>query len=117
LLRRLKLDPFALSFSSRGHPETAAWAKVGLDHLWQRRPKPLLGWLDARARASATAAAVLKRERGYFSSNALRMQYASFRQRRLRIGSGAAEASAKHLVRQRMKKAGSRWGDCGARAP
>jgi hypothetical protein len=58
---------------------------------------------------------VLKRERGYFSTNALRMQYPSFRQQRLPIGSGAVEASAKHLVQQRMKRAGSRWSDLGAR--
>ena len=61
-------------------------------------------------------AAVLKRERGYFSTNAQRMQYPLFRQQQLPIGSGAVEASAKHLVQQRMKRAGSRWSDLGARA-
>jgi hypothetical protein len=44
------------------------------------------------------------------------MHYASFRERHLPIGSGAVEASAKHLVQQRMKRAGSRWSDLGARA-
>jgi hypothetical protein len=97
-------------------PETKAWAKNGLDRLWQNGPQPLLDWFDATHPAEAGAAAVHKRERGYFSTNAPRMHYPSFRQHKLPIGSGAVEASAKHLVQQRMKRAGSRWSDLGARA-
>jgi hypothetical protein len=97
-------------------PAARAWARTALDHLWQRGPQPLLGWFDATQPSDARAVAVLKRERGYFSTNALRMQYPSLRQRQLPIGSGAVEASAKHLVQQRMKRAGSRWSDLGARA-
>ena len=58
----------------------------------------------------------MKRERGYFSTNAARMQYPTFRERHLPIGSGAVEASAKHLVQHRMKRSGMRWSDLGARA-
>jgi hypothetical protein len=53
-------------------------------------------------------------ERGYFSTNAPRLRYPTFRRAKLPIGSGAVEASAKHLVQQRMKRAGSRWSDLGA---
>ena len=73
-------------------------------------------WFDATSSANAAAATALKRERGYFSSNISRMQYASYRDEHLPIGSGAVEASAKHLVQHRMKRAGSRWSDLGARA-
>ena len=59
---------------------------------------------------------MLKRERGYFSTNAQRMQYPALRLQNLPIGSGAVEATAKHLVQQRTKRAGSRWSDLGARA-
>jgi hypothetical protein len=97
-------------------PETTAWAKAGLDRLWQSGPRPLLSWFDAAQPRTPAAASVLKRERGYFSTNVARMQYPSFRQQQLPIGSGAVEASAKHLVQQRMKRAGSRWSDLGARA-
>lgn len=97
-------------------PETTTWARTALDQLWLGGPKPLLAWLDATQPCTTGAAASLKRERGYFSANATRMQYASFRHRQLPIGSGAVEASAKHLVQQRMKRAGSRWSDLGARA-
>jgi hypothetical protein len=97
-------------------PETKAWAKTALDHLWHSGPKPLLTWFDATQPGTAAAATLLTRERGYFSSNAARMQYPSVREQQLPIGSGAVEASAKHLVQQRMKRAGSRWSDLGARA-
>jgi hypothetical protein len=97
-------------------PETKAWAKIALDHLWQTGAKPVLKWFDATRPGSTEATAIVQRERGYFTANAARMQYASFRERHLPIGSGAVEASAKHLVQQRMKRAGSRWSDLGARA-
>jgi hypothetical protein len=97
-------------------PETQAWANTALDQLWQDGPKPLLKWFDATHPATPAVAAVVKRERGYFSSNTARMQYPTLRNQQLPIGSGAVEASAKHLVQHRMKRAGSRWSDLGARA-
>ena len=97
-------------------PQTEAWARSALDHLWQRGPKPMLQWFDTTQPSNSSVAAMLKRERGYFSANTPRMQYPSFRKRQLPIGSGAVEASAKHLVQHRMKRAGSRWSDLGARA-
>ena len=97
-------------------PETQAWARTGLAQLWQHGPKPLLQWFDAAQPSTAAAATSLKRECGYFSANSARMQYSSFRNQQLPIGSGAVEASAKHLVQHRMKRAGSRWSDLGARA-
>jgi hypothetical protein len=97
-------------------PETTAWARTALDHLWHSGPHPLLAHVDHSPPSSSADATVLKRERGYFSANAPRMQYPLFRQQRLPIGSGAVEASAKHLVQQRMKRAGMRWSDLGARA-
>jgi tartrate dehydratase beta subunit/fumarate hydratase class I family protein len=59
---------------------------------------------------------MLQRERGYFTANALRMQYPLFCKRGLPVASGAVEGGAKHLVQQRMKRAGMRWSELGARA-
>ena len=49
-------------------PETKAWAKTALDHLWQSGPKPVLARFDAAQPTTAATALILKRERGYFSS-------------------------------------------------
>lgn len=97
-------------------PATKTWATTALTHLWQHGPKPVLDWFDATQPSTSVAAAILKRERGYFTSNRARMQYPSVRKQQLPLGSGAVEASAKHLVQHRMKRAGSRWSDLGARA-
>jgi hypothetical protein len=97
-------------------PETTAWARAALDRLWQHGPSALLAWFDSTIPATAETASVLRRERGYFASNAARMQYPTFRAHGLPIGSGAVEATAKHLVQLRMKRAGMRWSDLGARA-
>jgi hypothetical protein len=97
-------------------PETKAWAEAGVHRLWRHGPEACLGWFDAAVARTADAAAVLRRERGYFSDNAQRMHYPELRRRHLPIGSGAVESSAKYLVQQRMKRAGMRWSDLGARA-
>ena len=59
-------------------------------------------WFDATQPGTSDAAVVLKRECGYFSGNAERMQYPTLRDKKLPLGSGAVEASAKHLVQQRI---------------
>jgi hypothetical protein len=97
-------------------PETTAWATTALDHLWTAGPTPVLEWFDAKHPGTADAAVVFKREHGYFSGNAQRMQYPTLRNQHLPIGSGAVEGAAKHLVQHRMKRTGCRWSDLGARA-
>jgi hypothetical protein len=97
-------------------PETKVSATTALDHLWQSGPQPVLEWFDATRTGTSAAGEVIKRERDYFSNNAARVQYPSFRQRHLPIGSGAVEASAKQLFQHCMKLAGCRWSDLGARA-
>ncbi len=59
---------------------------------------------------------MLATERGYFRTNAQRMHYSTYRDQGLPVGSGAVESAAKHLVQQRMKRAGMRCSDLGARA-
>ncbi|MDP8925256.1 MAG: hypothetical protein M3O34_20620, partial [Chloroflexota bacterium] len=58
----------------------------------------------------------LRAERGYLAANAERMEYPSLRLDGLPLGSGAIEPAADHLLQRRMKRAGMRWSDAGARA-
>jgi hypothetical protein len=95
---------------------TTAWVHTALDALWQHGPSALVHTFEATPAPTALAREVLRRERGYVRRNAPRMDYPALRRRGLPIGSGAVESGAKHLVQQRLKRAGMRWGDLGARA-
>ncbi len=92
------------------------WAHFAILALSEEGAPSLLTLLDATNAPSPTAAAILQRERHYFRSNQARMDYPSYRQQGLPIGSGAVESAARHLVQIRMKRAGSRWSDEGAQA-
>jgi len=77
---------------------------------------PVRAALAALQPATAAAAAVVRAERGYFTTNAARMDYPALAARGLPIGSGAVESSAAHVVQHRMKRPGQRWSERGARA-
>jgi hypothetical protein len=96
-------------------PEAAAWAHARRHELSKHGVAPVRTAL-AHARAPSAAADTLRLTRGYFATNALRMDYPAIRKQGLPIGSGAVESSAKHVIQQRMKRAGQRWSCAGARA-
>lgn len=97
-------------------PEATAWARARLHELYAHGVTPVRAALAAARAPTPTATETLRRERGYFATNAARMDYPTIRRLGLPIGSGAVESSAKHLVQQRMKRAGQRWSCRGARA-
>jgi len=51
----------------------------------------------------------------YVRTNQSRMKYAEYLERGLLIGSGPVESAHRHVIQTRMKKAGQRWGERGAR--
>ncbi len=99
-----------------GSPEAAAWAEQATHRLWHHGPTALRAFLRQARAATADARQVLRRERGFFAANAARMAYLRFRRAGLPVGSSAVEGAAKHLVQQRLKRAGMRWSEPGARA-
>jgi hypothetical protein len=107
----------AKALYGEGTVEARTWATERLEELLQKGAGPVQKALSgAVAPANEVASEVLRVERGYFRTNAARMDYPQCLQLGLPIGSGAVEASAKHLVQQRMKRPGARWSDPGAQA-
>ncbi len=94
----------------------ARWAAFAMLALAEGGARSLLALLDATQAPDPAAATVLQRERHYFRTNASRMDYPTYRNQKLPLGSGAVESAARHLVQLRMKRAGARWSDRGAQA-
>jgi hypothetical protein len=90
-------------------PQAEAWVSHAKDVIWQHGPDALLRLLASCRPTTQDAAKTLETERGYFRTNAARTCYAIYRDQGLPVGSGAVESPAKHLVQQRMKRAGMRW--------
>ena len=81
--------------------------------LYEQGTGPVLVALQAVRALAPDGVAALQTERGYFRKHAARMDYPRFLALGLPIGSGAIESAAKHLIQQRMKRAGMRWSDAG----
>lgn len=92
------------------------WAHARITELLAQGADPVRRALADATATTPEATEILRRERGYFRTNAHRMNYPTLREQGLPIGSGAVEASATHLVQQRMKRPGARWSEPGAQA-
>lgn len=92
------------------------WADARCDELYTVGAAPVLRALHAAQPPTPKAADERRKACHYFQVNAQRMDYPRFRALDLPIGSGAVESLAKHLVQQRMKRAGMRWSAPGAEA-
>jgi hypothetical protein len=93
--------------------------------LWKNRAEELLAAGDPkrlvaelmdclpevqrRRKDKVDALAALDNLVGYYSKNAHRMRYRSFRTAGLPIGSGAGESAHRHVLQKRMKLAGQHW--------
>jgi hypothetical protein len=91
-----------------------AWADRQVGRLLKEGVASVLAAIGRERAPNGEAAAILKREEAYFRTNAHRMDYPSFKEQGLPIGSGPVESSAKHLIQQRLKRPGARWSDAGA---
>jgi hypothetical protein len=106
----------AKALHGEGTPEARAWAEQAEHRLWRHGAAPLLALLRETTASTAAGVEALRVERGYFTTNAARMDYPRFRTLGLPIGSGAVESGAKHLVQHRLARAGMRWSVAGATA-
>jgi len=101
-----------------GTERSAQWRREQLDRLWDDQVEELitgLRFLAAHQRRAAKREAVEDLRR-YLTANRERMRYRTFREAGYQIGSGATESAIGHVIQQRMKRAGIRWGGLGADA-
>ena len=101
-----------------GTERSGQWRSEQLDRLWDDRVEEVIAalrFLGAHPRSAVKRKAVEDLHR-YLSTNRERMRYRTFRDTGYQIGSGAAESAIGHVVQQRMKRAGMRWGASGADA-
>ena len=98
---------------SKQHP-----AYKSRQHRWAKRLlKDGVEALIAQTRREAVTAGrgePVEKELGYFVRNSARMQYGSFRQQGLFIGSGVIEAGCKSIIGSRCKQSGMFWSQTGA---
>jgi hypothetical protein len=102
-----------------GTLEAERWADARVKALYDEGAGPVRQALAEAAKAPglpAATAELIRKERGYFRTNAARMDYPRFRELGLPIGSGAVEGAAAHLVQARLKHPGARWSIPGADA-
>ena len=70
--------------------------------------------VKALAEGNNTLQEAVDKVEQYLANNAFRMDYKSYLQRGLRIGSGAIEAAHRTVIQSRMKRSGQRWSEQGA---
>jgi hypothetical protein len=99
-----------------GTSEMTAWAEASLTVLYDAGASALLERLRELPSDTDAARATVATERAYFQTNRERMRYPEFRAAGYPIGSGAVESSAKHVIQQRLKRAGCRWSERGGQA-
>jgi hypothetical protein len=68
---------------------------------------------SAATQSTGSSSDLLRREAAYFADNTTRMQYHTFAQRHLPLGSGTVESAAKQF-KDRFTQAGMRWSRQGA---
>ena len=96
-------------------PQTEAatvWAKQACDLLVHGNIEELLAAIAALppiAPEPGESRSVPEKAGDYFTTNAERMRYPTFRAQGMHIGSGIAEAACKTVVATRLKRSGMRW--------
>ena len=96
-------------------PQTEAaelWAKDACDLLVHGKIEALVAAITALppiAPPPSQSKSIPEQAVGYFTANAERMRYPTFRAQGMHVGSGIAEAACKTVVATRLKRSGMRW--------
>ncbi|HJS82782.1 MAG TPA: ISKra4 family transposase, partial [Nitrososphaera sp.] len=94
--------------------EASLWAKMQCERVEQGQAQSVieaLGFLNPKRTSAGELVSALIT---YLSNNLDRMDYPSYRDRGLRVGSGAVESANYHVTGARLKLQGMRWSENGA---
>jgi hypothetical protein len=106
----------ARALYGEGTPPAQEWGAARCHDLRHDGVEPVRTALRQARAATPEGRQLLRRERGYFRTNAARMDYPDAKAAGLPLGSGAVESLARHLVQLRLKRPGARWSPAGAQA-
>jgi hypothetical protein len=108
------LSPIAEAVYGANSSKGKDWLERMRSALWEGQVDQVIrvcqAWIKHARAGEAARKAVT-----YYSHNARRMDYASFRSAGYQIGSGTIESGCKQIASQRLKRSGARWTLEGAR--
>lgn len=87
--------------------ERESWIAEAISLLRKNRVDEVVTMIDELSRGRR--AKDVSKHRAYFADNAFRMQYASFKAKKIPRGSGAIESAVRRIVNMRMKGNGTFW--------
>jgi len=99
----------AHAFFGEGTSPVGPWVEARKEELLDDRVAAVCTALGDLAPRTEEQRKIQARERGYFTTNAERMRYRTFRERGYQIATGVMEAGCKQVVHQRLDQVGMHW--------
>ena len=96
-------------------PQATSWANIQCHRIEQGQARRVIEALRFAKPPGKEATENLEDLQGYLSNNLDRMDYPTYRNLGLRVGSGAVESANFHVTGNRLKLQGMRWSALGAR--
>lgn len=93
-----------------------SWIKEQSDKLLDNRLEEVISTLKSCRARNAEAGAAKQKAIDYYLEHDDRMQYKTYREKGLMIGSGPIEAAHRSVIQQRLKLSGQKWSPPGAQA-
>jgi hypothetical protein len=103
------LSAVAHAFFGEGSAAGEAWVAARTEALLHDQVAAVIATIAALAPGTDEQRQVQAREGGYFTSNAERMRYQTFRKHGYQIATGVMEAGCKQVVHQRLDQVGMHW--------
>jgi hypothetical protein len=113
---REHLSTLAKTLYGPSRKATQAWRTARYQELEAGDVKAVVAAMKRARPRDPAGQEQVRKEIGYFQTNAERMRYAEFRRRGVFVGSGVVEAGCKIIMGRRLKQSGMRWTVRGANA-